>query len=72
MPIESAPKDGTDILAWCTQFNGTPVIVRWDDDKYAKNPIPRWGTRDRVFGARDFLTKPPTHWMPLPAAPSAA
>lgn len=68
-PIETAPRDGSEILIWSHAFSGTVVIVRWDDDRHANKPIPRWVTRDPVFGRRAFVDRQPTRWMPLPAAP---
>jgi len=62
MPIESAPKDGTDgfapqILAWHPAWKGASYVVHW-----LKGPG-RWST-----------TMQPTHWthMPLPPLPPAA
>ena len=71
--MESAPRDGRRILIWSDLFNpGGPVVVRWDEDRYAKKPLPRWMTHDPAYGARGFITNPPTHWMPLPEAPGSA
>lgn len=59
--IETAPKDGSSILGyqrgWC--INGGEVnITRW------QSTWDRWG-----IASADWE---PTHWMPLPAAPSLA
>lgn len=69
--ISTAPKDGTEIIVWATNFKpGHPVVVKWSLDKYAQRPIPRWETRDPIYGRRSFIDRPPTHWQPLPAAPT--
>jgi len=60
-PIETAPKDGTDILGWHeiagtsqTCFSkGEWVCPDWDEDRYI------------------HCTWSPTHWMPLPTPPTA-
>lgn len=53
-PIETAPKDGTDVLVWC---GGTMFIACME--------VGRW-----FFDRTDYSVKPlPTHWMPLPPAP---
>lgn len=53
-PIETAPKDGTEILAW----DG-------DDRKILRWALGRWDDWDEMPSA---LGKP-THWMPLPEPP---
>nr|WP_176024695.1 DUF551 domain-containing protein [Brucella pseudintermedia] len=60
LPIESAPKDGTEIWGWHkvagpaqTRFyDGEWCCVDWDEDQYIA------------------CTCEPTHWRPLPSAPS--
>jgi len=63
-PIETAPKDGTEILVW-----RKPIRV-----------VAQWVKKDQSFGVEDswtFLTEAegydsdyrPTHWMPLPLPP---
>lgn len=69
--IETAPRDGRKILIWSEVYRpGHPVIVWWDDDRFAKKPLPRWLTRDPIYGRRAFIDRPPTHWMPLPTPPA--
>jgi hypothetical protein len=56
-PIETAPKDGTRVLAW----DGWSVqtLEYWDGNE-------EWGQ----VGDSDRLTVSyPTHWMPLPSPP---
>jgi hypothetical protein len=73
-PIETAPKDGTRILAaWPrNHFGIVPIsFARWDDDKYAQNPRPYWSAcaDERVWGKVAVRASQPTHWRPLPAPP---
>ena len=78
-PIETAPKDGTEVLlyapgrltygAW-TEPSDVPEIKYRDG--FAPEPeweefAPFWSSWDGGF-TEDH---PPTHWMPLPAAPGA-
>lgn len=56
-PIETAPKDGTEILA-VTTYAGEPYI---DVVSFAH---PYW-IRSNRYACR------PTHWMPLPKPPAA-
>lgn len=65
-PIDTAPKKGS-IIVWSPLLGGRPVIASWDNDQYAKNPIPRFTTSDRIYGRRDLIGV--THWMPLPPPP---
>ena len=52
--IETAPRDGTDVLVWC---GGAMFIACMD--------VGRW-----FFDRTDHSVKPlPTHWMPLPPLP---
>lgn len=57
-PIETAPKDGTEILIWEGGKDGNGVEASfWCDT---------WGWVDTVEG---YLQYKPTHWMPLPGGP---
>lgn len=55
-PIETAPKDGSWIVAFYDK-NNIPMFIFFDDDKKD------WYQKHRI-GEREF-----THWMPLPEAP---
>lgn len=54
-PIETAPKDGTDVLVWDKAF----VIAYYE----THIPPPRWRSTD------EMIPLEPTHWMPLPEPP---
>lgn len=61
MPIESAPKDGDEILL---NSMGDIGVCYWlDNDFDGRGAGWTWGLSKRFNN--------PTHWMPLPACPSA-
>lgn len=63
-PIETAPKDGTQILAYAEGSRGLNYfsVAEWATAKdYAPRSVADW------FWAYAIR---PTHWMPLPAPPS--
>lgn len=62
-PIETAPKDGTNILiAYRDGYFGDMVVTKaaWDEDKE------KW---DKLF-SNEYIKDIPTHWMPLPKPPT--
>jgi hypothetical protein len=72
-PIETAPKDGTHILAYrkpigirFTNNTNPPTVVHWFDDE--DEPGFYTSVNER---APDYPFNP-THWMPLPAPPTGA
>lgn len=69
--ISTAPKDGTEILFLVPNLYSRPKVFvgNWDVDKYAKKPIPRWSTSDRLYSRGDALRHQPSHWMPIPVLP---
>lgn len=75
-PIETAPKDGTRILLYYPASNDLgydrTVAGRWDIDRFSSRPKPYWtNDLERMLGVRVLRAFPPSHWMPLPAAPAA-
>lgn len=62
-PIETAPRDGTPVLLWCTGDGGYttgPVIGLWDAEKMH-------------FSLCLFHKPlPVSHWQPLPEPPQAS
>lgn len=66
-PIETAPKDGTDFLAFKTQVLGGPCICvcTWLDSDH---PSYDGETPHVAWDHSGFWDA--THWMPLPSAPT--
>jgi hypothetical protein len=62
-PIETAPKDGTEILAW----DGIQRIVAWFDVFSERQQVLCGRPGDWRFSDDDPCL--PTHWQPLPAPP---
>ena len=58
-PIETAPRDGTEILVYTC--SGCFYVVSYDDIYSAP-----W----RVINSEGFREHVPTHWMPLPPPPT--
>ena len=58
-PIETAPKDGTQVLLYWPIWSDTPGIGCWLKNEWV------------VEGAL-YSVEGPTHWMPLPKAPETA
>lgn len=59
-PIETAPKDGREILLHFGFGDGDvppPLVCAWADHRWV------------LVGAEVEVFTEPTHWMPLPAAP---
>jgi hypothetical protein len=82
LPIETAPKDGTEVLAWredCGSFiasytsaDAFPMsqeeIDQCDEDTlFSTDWFTQWPQALRLEGS-----EVPTHWMPLPAAPAGS
>lgn len=68
-PIETAPKDGTDILVW---YSGAVRVTRWYVHYMNGHPdlrrAPEWD-QDVMYGPSYYGPMEPTHWMPLPQPP---
>jgi hypothetical protein len=76
LPIESAPKDGTWILAYCDFADGgkEPRIVRWVADDRPTDDRPFgpfiWATQDGRPNIGTIAERVATHWQPLPPPPN--
>jgi len=67
-PIETAPKD-RDVLLYCPKCG--VVRGRWKAQTYHSKPKPYWtNDRERLYGVIETRNDQPTHWAPLPDAPS--
>jgi hypothetical protein len=68
-PIETAPKDGTEILIWDGTWVHTTVRV-FNDWLGSSGGVPFFDDdgSDREY-APGHLYLAPTHWMPLPEPP---
>ena len=62
-PIETAPKNGTDILVATGE---TMHVVRWIN---IHGDFDYWAVDDNKHGPFTLRGKAPTHWMPLPEPP---
>lgn len=74
LPIESAPRDGTQVLVWSDELYIKPYIAWWGVDQNAPedgNEQEEWLTGDGDSWSTGYYYTPcnPTHWMPLPAPP---
>jgi hypothetical protein len=69
-PIETAPKDGTPILAFSKTLNH--VLVKYDAVRQPERDRVMGRTLWRVEWDGDYLSSEPTHWMLLPPAPERA
>ena len=63
IPIETAPKNGTDILVATRE---TMHVVRWIN---IHGDFDYWAVDDNKHGPFTLRGKAPTHWMPLPEPP---
>jgi hypothetical protein len=61
-PIETAPKDHTDFLAFEPRFGC--VVLNFGE--YANDGHPLWEDRVQEY----WPNYQPTHWMPLPSPPA--
>lgn len=61
-PINTAPKDGTEILLWT---HAGIIQASWDWHDWGYFPV--YPTYDGIGGVA--LSSKPTHWQPLPEPP---
>ena len=73
--IETAPKDGTQILAW-SEYLLSPVTVFWSPNAPNRGAWKScWECQEVIDYQSDFGTQykdpnPLSHWMPLPSPPT--
>jgi hypothetical protein len=63
-PIESAPKDGCEILAYQPE-SGEQFVVYWNGDGWQYAVV-------QIAGVQHEIRCDPSHWHPIPAPPSDA
>lgn len=63
-PIETAPKNGTNILVWWPNEFHCPLVAHWNNGKYNGDKI-GW----KLTAWSNSKETEPTHWMPLPQPP---
>jgi hypothetical protein len=61
-PIETAPKDGTEVLLWIKGDEESPRKGRWEERLDLRRGH-KWCV------AYGWCEDTPTHWMPLPEPP---
>lgn len=70
-PIETAPRDGTDVLLWWPYWRKKPIIGRYENHPTGGY----WNTEAKLIeygqGVPDN-NEDPTHWKPLDAPPKVA
>ena len=66
-PIETAPKDGTEILIVA---KGYVAIARWKNINTDAHPLMAWAFHHEDDGA--YVLHGPSHWQPMPLPPDAA
>lgn len=74
-PIETAPKDGTPILAFNIRHpDSPPVVVAWKTEpEKDMPPEPHWAdAATRAGNALYYNGRYFSHWQPLPKPPSPA
>jgi len=64
LPIETAPKDGTEVLVFSPDVYYPVEIVTWQKNPYNGDA---WASARCVDGLT--ISGRPTHWMPLPPPP---
>lgn len=68
-PIESAPKDGTDILGYFPDWKRPIAVTCWMDYKSLDHGVVTYHSQYWFTGIAMNKSNP-THWMPLPDPPS--
>lgn len=64
-PIDTAPKNGTNVLLL---RDGIADLGLWSEDRNHYQPRPFWRYRRSVSATSDRAHQP-THWCPLPEPP---
>lgn len=75
-PIETAPKDGTEVLVWCSKCALVPIAMSYSSAAYFELEYgdPEY-MEEGWYMSWSYPVDPPevtwqpTHWMPLPPPP---
>jgi len=74
-PIDTAPKDGSQLLLFCGDYE-PPFFVgsfTWIDlPKDHEDYWEGWSFSEEILANHCGAEPEPTHWMPLPATPDQA
>lgn len=72
-PIETAPKDGVEVLLWWPEFMPHVLVGRYVVREYFVNgkadPVRAGWESNGVFEMPGRPRCEPSHWMPLPEPP---
>ncbi len=63
-PIETAPKDGTNVLVIVVEHPESHCVLRHQDGQWLNDEF------FDVISGEQVIWYEPTHWMPLPDPPS--
>ena len=69
-PIETAPRDETDILVAGGTHGNECVSCEFHGAKFTGVAIAYWDKREKWFSGGECDYYHPTHWMPLPTPPT--
>jgi len=65
-PIETAPKDGTQVDLWCCSGSDLRYGERYVDAEFLGG---KWKYYSDCYEGWVTISYTPTHWMPLPSPP---
>ncbi len=68
-PIETAPRDGSDVLVFGGTYSSECISCEFYGVAFNAVAIAWWDERSKTWNGGDLVTHNPTHWMPLPEPP---
>ena len=68
-PIETAPKDGTQVLLWCPDFKNPLKVGEYIESEMYRNGDLVSERKYWSIGSMIFDDPQPTYWMTLPSPP---
>ena len=72
-PIETAPKDGRQLLMFCDDYDPAVFVASFGWTDLPKNHADYWEGwifAEEILASHTETEPEPTHWMPLPAPPA--